>query len=156
MVRYRNITIKWDYPIEFSSILRKETMNGIGLYYISRKFGSKESMLYIGKTTYSFYSRLDSHNVYKIDKYRGKKFVRLGHIVSPQNISDDELKELINDAEKTIIFYVSNFNDCVLVDNIDCRQSISYNNKLKIRNIGYRGQLPKELFIPEDMLIEEE
>lgn len=42
---YKNITIKWDYPIEFSSILQKETMNDIGLYYISRKFGNKESML---------------------------------------------------------------------------------------------------------------
>lgn len=156
MARYRNITIKWDYPIEFSSILQKETMNDIGLYYISRKFGNKESMLYIGKTTYSFYSRLDTHNVYKIDKYRGEKYVRLGHIVSLKNISDEELKELINDAEKTIIFYISNLcNDCELIDNVDCRQTISCNNKLKIKNVGYRGQLPQELYIPEDMFYDE-
>lgn len=155
MARYRNITIKWDYPVEFSSILQKEGMSDIGIYYISRKFGNKESMLYIGKTTNNFMSRLESHSIYKIDKYRGEKYVRLGHIVSPKNLLEEDLKEIINDAEKTIIFYVSNLCDFELIDNIDCRYRISYKNKLRITNIGYRGKLPKELFIPEDMLYDD-
>lgn len=155
MARYRRITIEWSYPVEISSILQKDCMNDIGIYYISRKFGNNESMLYIGKTTDKFFNRLESHSIYKIDKYRGEKYVRLGRIVSPKNISEEDLKDLINDAEKTIIFYVSNLCDFELIDNVDCRYRISFNNKLKITNTGYRGKLPKELFIPEDMLYDD-
>ncbi|MBQ2883458.1 MAG: hypothetical protein IJE43_06775 [Alphaproteobacteria bacterium] len=154
MSRYRNIIIDWSYPTEFHSILYKDSMEDIGIYYISRKFGGKESILYIGKTTYSFGSRLESHNAYKIDNYRGQKFVRLGRIVSPKSISDEELKELINDAEKTIIFYLSNIDEHDLVDNVDCTKTAVFNNTLKIKNMGFRGQLPKELYIPKEMLID--
>lgn len=153
MAKYRRITIEWSYPIEFQSILSKDSMNDIGIYYISRKFGSHESILYIGKTTYNFFSRLDSHNTYKVNNYRGTKYVRLGRIVSPKNVSDEELKELINDAEKTIIYYLSNYDEHELVDNIDCTKSAIFNNILKIKNIGFRGQLPSELYIPEDGLV---
>lgn len=152
MIGYINVTIEWSYPIEFQSILSKDSMSDVGIYYISRKFGNHESILYIGKTTYSFFSRLDAHNAYKIDKYRGKKFVRLGRIVSPKNISDEELNELINDAEKTIIYYLSNYDEHDLIDNIDCTKSAKFNNVLRIENIGYKGQLPKEIYIPEDSL----
>ncbi len=153
MIKYKKITIEWSYPIEFSRILEKEAMNDIGIYYISRKFGGKESILYIGKATYNFSTRLESHNVHKVNKYKGKKFVRLGRIVNPKNLSQKELKELISDAEKTIIFYLSNYDEHGLVDNIDCRKTACFTNLLKIKNIGYRGQLPEELFIPEEALL---
>lgn len=153
MFKYRRITIEWSYPIEINSILEKESMNDIGIYYISRKFGEKQSILYIGKTTYNFRSRLQSHKEYWLDTYKGKKYVRLGRIISPKNISEQELKVLINDAERTLIFYLSNVEKCQLVANIASTKSTNFDNILKIKNIGYRGQLPKELFIPEDMLI---
>lgn len=154
MAKYRRITIEWSYPIEINSILQKDCMNDIGIYYISRKFGEKQSILYIGKTTYSFCSRLESHKEYWLDTYRGKKYVRLGKIVSPKNISEAELKELINDAERTIIFYLSNMDEHELVANVVSTKSTNFDNTLKITNTGYRGQLPKELFIPEDMLVD--
>ena len=128
-------------------------MNDIGIYYISRKFGENQSILYIGKTTYNFGSRLESHKEYWIDTYRGEKYVRLGRIVHPKNISEEELKTLINDAERTLIFYLSNMDEYKLIANIVSTKSTNFDNILKITNIGYRGQLPKELFIPEDMLI---
>lgn len=152
MIKYKRITIEWSYPIEINSILQKECMNDVGIYYISRKFGKKQSILYIGKTTYNFRSRLESHKEFWLDTYRGKKFVRLGKIVSPKNISEDELKELINDAERTIIFYLSNIDEHELIANISSTQTTQFDNTLKITNIGYRGQLPEELFITEDML----
>ena len=153
MSKYQQIVIEWSYPVEFSRILKKDSMKDIGIYYIFRKFGNKQSILYVGKTTYSFFSRLDSHRVFKLDNYRGKKFVRLGHIISPKRVEEQKLKELINDAEKTIIFYLSNCSDCELIDNKDCTKTASFENLLKIKNIGYKGQLPKELYIPEDKLI---
>lgn len=130
-------------------------MNEIGIYYISRKFGEKESILYIGKTTYNFWSRLDSHNEYWLDTYRGKKAVRLGRIISPKNISDADLKGLINDAEKTIIFYLSNLDEHNPVANVVSTKSTNFDNVLKIKNCGYRGQLPEEIFIPENLLVRE-
>lgn len=152
MIKYKQITIEWSYPVEINSILQKECMNDIGIYYISRKFGEKQSILYIGKTTYSFWSRLESHKEYWLDSYRGKKFVRLGRIIRPSNISEQELKELINDAERTIIFYLSNIDEHELVANVVSTKSTNFDNILKIKNSGYRGQLPEDLFIPEDML----
>lgn len=155
MARYRRITIEWSYPIEISSILQKDCMNDIGIYYISRKFGDKESILYIGKTTNNFWSRLNSHKEDWLDTYRGKKYVRLGRIISPKNISEEELKELINDAERTIIFYVSNYdNEHELVANVVSTKTTNFNNTLKITNVGYKGQLENEIFIPEDDLID--
>lgn len=155
MIKYKQITIEWSYPIEINRILEKECMNDIGIYYISRKFGEKQSILYIGKTTYSFWSRLESHKEEWLDYYRGKKYVRLGRVISPNNISEQELKELINDAERTIIFYLSNNDEYELVANVVSTKSTTFDNILKITNIGYRGQLPAELFISEDMLEEE-
>lgn len=152
MIKYKRITIEWSYPIEINSILQKECMNDIGIYYISRKFGEKQSILYIGKTTYSFWSRLESHKEYWLDSYRGKKYVRLGRIIHPNNISEQELKELINDAERTIIFYLSNIDGHELVANVVSTKSTNFDNILWITNVGYRGQLPSELFISEDML----
>ena len=61
MKNYKEITIKWSYPLEFDKVLDSDRSNEIGLYYISRVFGSKETLLYIGKTTNSFKSRLSVH-----------------------------------------------------------------------------------------------
>ena len=154
MAKYRRITIDWSYPIEINNILQKESMNDIGIYYISRKFGEKQSILYIGKTTYSFKSRLESHKANWLDTYKGQKYIRLGRIVSPKNISEEELKTLINDAERTIIFYLSNLDEHELVANVVSTRFTTFDYTLKITNIGYKGQLPSELFIPEDMLID--
>ena len=133
MIKYKKIKIEWSYPVEFSAILKTEAMNDIGIYYISRKFGEKESILYIGKATYNFSTRLECHNVNKVNKYRGKKFVRLGRIVGSKKLSEKDLKELISDAEKTIIFYLSNYVENGLIDNIDCRKTACFTNILKIK-----------------------
>lgn len=132
MPKYRRITIEWSYPIEINSILQKECVNDIGIYYISRKFGEKQSILYIGKTTDCFQRRLKSHKEDWLDTYRGKKFVRLGRIISPKNISEAELKELINDAERTIIFYLSNLDEHELVANVVSTKSTNFNHTLKL------------------------
>ena len=108
MTLYKHITIKWSYPTEIDKILQTEDMNDIGIYYISRVFGKKESILYIGKTTHSFGSRLESHKEKWLDKYKGTKYVRLGRIVHPRFIFSKKRKALINDAERTIIFYLYN------------------------------------------------
>ena len=153
MTLYKHITIKWSYPTEIDQILQTEDMNDIGIYYISRVFGKKESILYIGKTTHSFGSRLESHKEKWLDKYKGTKYVRLGRIVHPRFIFSKKRKALINDAERTIIFYLSNLDEQGLIANIASTKSTAVEHTLKIKNIGYKGQLPKVLYIPEDMMI---
>ena len=74
----RRVTIEWSYPMDIDNILLDERMQDIGIYYITRKFGNNVSNLYIGKTIYSFGSRLESHRWFWTDNYRGRKEVRLG------------------------------------------------------------------------------
>ena len=83
----RKITIDWSYSMEIDNILYDERMQDIGIYYITRDFGGHKSDLYIGKTTYSFGSRLEAHWWNWLDNYRGKKYVRLGTIVKPAKLS---------------------------------------------------------------------
>lgn len=143
------ITIKWSYPVEYDTAMQSEKKNNIGLYYISRVFGGNETLLYIGKTIHSFESRLKSHKDRFIDLYRGKKYVRLGEVVEPKEVSPYELKGYINDAEKTIIFYIANEMKDELPENVTSKSSTCPDEDLIITNIGYRGVLPKELFISE-------
>ena len=141
----RKITIDWSYPMEIDSILSDERMSDIGVYYITRNFGGNISDLYIGKTTYSYKSRLESHWWYWLDDYRGKKFVRLGTIVKPKIISEEDLKQLINDAESTLIFCLRD----QLLQNKMCTNSCYPSQRLKITNTGRRGNIPQEVYIPD-------
>lgn len=142
----RKITIDWSYPMEIDHILLDERMSDIGIYYITRKFGNHISDLYIGKTVYSFGSRLESHFWYWLDNYRGKKYVRLGTIVKPKNIQTDDLKQLINDAEATLIYCLGD----QLLHNKMCTISCNPSERLLITNTGRRGNIPEEVFISDD------
>lgn len=142
----RRVTIDWSYPMEIDSILLDERMQDIGIYYITRKFGNKVSNLYIGKTIYSFGSRLESHRWFWTDDYRGKKEVRLGTIVKPKNLSKEELFQLISDAEATMIYLLSES----LIHNNKCTLSCNPCQRIKITNTGYRGNLPTEMYIQDE------
>lgn len=142
----RKITIQWSYPMDIDRILNDERMSDIGIYYITRKFGEHISDLYIGKTTYSFKSRLESHWWYWLDDYRGKKSVRLGKIVNPQNLSEEDLKQLINDVEATLIFCLRR----QLIHNTKCKNSCNPSQRLRIINVGRRGNIPAEVYIPDE------
>ena len=142
----RKITIEWSYPMEIESILYDKRMSDIGIYYITRRFGNHISDLYIGKTVYSYGSRLESHYWYWLDKYRGKKYVRLGTIVKPKNISEDDLKQLIGDAEATLIYCLGD----QLLQNKMCTISCNPSQRLMITNIGRRGNIPEQVFISDE------
>lgn len=151
---YKEITIKWSYPKEFDSVLGSQAVEGVGIYYISRIFGDKETLLYIGKSTASFRSRLKNHKEEWLDSYKGTKYVRLGTIVEPKNLSAYDMAGYINDAEKTIIFYMKEIEKHELKANVTSTRSTYVIEDFIINNIGYRGELPKQLFIPEEYNIE--
>lgn len=146
----RNVVIHWAYPMEIDHILSDVRMSDIGLYYITRSWGGKNSDLYIGKTTYSYKSRLESHWWYWLDEYRGKKYVRLGTITSPKRLREDQLKQLINDVEMTLIFCCRE----QLIHNQMCTQSCNPSQRLHIFNTGWRGNLPAEVYVPNEEWVE--
>ena len=142
----RKITLDWSYPMDINRILYDERMGDIGIYYITRIFGGKVSDLYLGKTTYGFGSRLESHVWNWLDRYRGSKQVRLGYLVSPIRLSDEDRRILINDAEMTLIWLMRDS----LIHNKQCTQYCCPANRLLIKNIGYRGNLLSEMYISDD------
>ena len=142
----RRVVIEWSYPMEIDNILNDVRMSDIGLYYITRNFGGKMSDLYIGKTTYSYLSRLESHRWDWLDDYRGKKYVRLGTIAEPRNISVENRKQLINDAEETLIFCCRR----QLIHNTMCKNTCNLSQRLHIYNTGRKGNLPAEVYIPDE------
>ena len=146
----RRVTIEWSYPMDIDNILLDERMQDIGIYYITRKFGNNVSNLYIGKTIYSFGSRLESHRWFWTDNYRGRKEVRLGTIVKPKYLNNEELYQLISDGEATLIYLMSDS----LIHNNKCTLSCNPSQRIKITNIGYRGDLPSEMYIKDEDWIE--
>jgi hypothetical protein len=146
----RRVTIEWSYPMDIDNILLDERMQDIGIYYITRKFGNNVSNLYIGKTIYSFGSRLESRRWFWTDNYRGRKEVRLGTIVKPKYLNNEELYQLISDVEATLIYLMSDS----LIHNNKCTLSCNPSQRIKITNIGYRGDLPPEMYIKDEDWIE--
>lgn len=142
----RRVTIEWSYPMDIDNILLDERMQDIGIYYITRKFGNNVSNLYIGKTIYNFGSRLESHRWFWTDNYRGRKEVRLGTIVKPKYLNNEELHQLISDVEATLIYLMSDS----LIHNNKCTLSCNPSQRIKITNIGYRGDLSSEMYIKDE------
>ena len=130
-MRIKTVKINWSYPVLYENIFSSIRVNEKGIYYLSRKFGDKETLLYIGKTSNSFYNRLNSHK-YWLNLYRGKLFVRLGIIISPKTYDDS----LITDVESALIYEMQPF------ENTDKTNGYYYLNECKIVNTGYRGLLP--------------
>ena len=149
-MQIRRVTIEWSYPMDIDNILLDERMQDIGIYFITRKFGNNVSNLYIGKTIYNFGSRLESHRWFWTDDYRGRKEVRLGTIVKPKYLNNEELYQLISDVEATLIYLMSDS----LIHNNKCTLSCNPSQRIKITNIGYRGDLPSEMYIKDEDWIE--
>jgi len=78
--RQKRVSVVWSYPKELSRHWDNEALLGRGLYYISRKFGNKETLLYFGQTYDSYYTRLLCHDLNWLYNYRGKKLFRLGEV----------------------------------------------------------------------------
>ena len=146
----RRVTIEWSYPMDIDNILLDERMQDIGIYYITRKFGNNVSNMYIGKTIDCFGSRLESHRWFWTDDYRGRKEVRLGTIVKPKYLNNEELYQLISDVEATLIYLMSDS----LIHNNKCTLSCNPSQRIKITNIGYRGDLQPEMYIKDEDWIE--
>ena len=138
-MRLRNVTIHWDYPKKLDNLWYDDRIGNYGLYYISRKINispkPKETLLYIGQTSNSFWERLNAHYYDWMFDHKGEKFVRLGRITSPELKNNEELKLLIKDVESALIY------DSQPKQNRKCKNRYGYYNYCYIINKGKRGNL---------------
>ena len=137
MGRTRKIQIEWSYPIKVDSALTKERcIQSFGIYYISRKFGNKETLLYIGLTLHqNFINRILQHHKNWMDDYRGEKYIRFGEFPIGKPVTRD----MIEDIESCIIFELQP------IHNINKKSSYTCKNEYEILNTRYRGVIPKEI-----------
>ncbi len=137
-MRIKIIQIKWSYPVDYDKALEHKLSSEIGLYQISRVFGENETLLYIGivkSKNRSFKKRLLEHKRDWLKEYRGKIRVRFGIIERKRGLSITP--ELIENAESLLIYEVEPLENGRKIN------SYSLNQELEIKNIGYRGSLPK-------------
>lgn len=136
--RNLNIVVKWSYPREFENALGTVlSYEGYGIYCISRKFGGKETILYIGKTTRRYRDRLKDHKNKWLHLYKGEKIVRFGTITQPVTVT----QEIINDVESAIIYEIKP------LQNTDKINRYFFTEEYKISNTGFKGLLPKYIDI---------
>ena len=143
------IRIYWNDPIQFDDALKSELAKTQGLYYITRKFGAKETSLYLGIARYgnTIRHRLESHRDNWLYEYRGQIYVRIGHVVYPKNIDTDELASIIDHAESAILYEPEHKN--LFPENISKRNSYSYIELYRVENEGNIYQLKSKIRMHE-------
>lgn len=67
-------------------------------------------------------------------------------IVKPEYLNDEELYPLISDVESAWIYLMSDS----LIHKNKCTLSCNPGRRIKIINIGYRGDLPPEMYITDE------
>ncbi|MBP3337298.1 MAG: hypothetical protein J6L59_02700 [Clostridia bacterium] len=127
-MRDKIIRINWNKALSLEDAIESDLSNTQGLYYISRVFGSKETSLYLGIATQhnTIRNRLKSHNW--LNQYRGRIYVRLGHIIYPKNPD----ASIIDHAESAILYEQGD----VFFENTSKTKSYSYTDLYRIENEG--------------------
>ena len=131
----KKVVIDWSYPICYGHAYEKEVMLNKGLYYISRLFGDKETLIYIGKTMDCYWNRLKSHEENWLNDVKGQKYVRFGIIKTPEDYDNDFLE----DVESAIIYEMQPKYNYMKT----CSYTYRSGYLLNIENSGYHGVLPR-------------
>lgn len=129
-MRDKIITIKWNKALPTETAIESDLSYTQGLYYISRVFGNKEYSLYLGIATQNntIRNRLKSHSKHWLSLYRGKIYVRLGHIVYPKKPD----ASIIEHAESAILYEQKE----TFFENTSKTKSYSYTSLYRIENEG--------------------
>lgn len=133
-MRNNEIHISWSKPLTFEEVFFHENIEDKGLYCISRIYDSSETIIYIGKATNTFKSRLKSHGRNWVDKYRGDKLVRLGTVVKRPFT-----ERVITHAENALIYEVQP------QQNTMSTRGYTYKHEYVVVNSGSRGDLPAKV-----------
>ena len=145
--RPKKVTVDWSKPRSLNKNWYDEILLGRGLYYLSRKFGKKETLLYIGQTFDCFYNRFIDHDWYWLHTYKGEKRFRLGSITYPTGKTDVEMKQLIKDVESVLIYMMKPKENTMGI------YSYTPKHLYVVSNTGFIGELPKTISMKEHIQI---
>ncbi|ABR48422.1 hypothetical protein Amet_2264 [Alkaliphilus metalliredigens QYMF] len=138
----QEIILKWFGPYDLERIQLYDLAFDKGIYMISRIWGEKETLLYIGRTKREFQKRLKEHDVW-IKQYRGQIKIRLGLIMLHPDTKFSE--KLLADVEALLIILNKT------VENTSNTSTYS-GRALTINNTGRRGLLDKRITSNSDLL----
>ena len=150
--RQKNVTVEWTKPRFFDkkTPVDKNWYNGqlynTGLYYISRTHGKNKTLLYIGKTSDSFYSRFFSHRESWLYQVKGKIYISLGYIIKPVYRASLNTAQIIKDIESALI------HEMQPPYNVDGRYSYTPKHLYKVTNTRYRGKIHETVSMREHIL----
>lgn len=129
-MRDKIIRIYWNEAMLLEDAIESDIANSQGLYYITRVFGNKETSLYLGIATKNntIAHRLKSHKENWLHLYRGRIYVRVGHVIYPKNPD----ASIIDHAESAILYEQKD----VFFENTCKTKSYSYSELYRIENEG--------------------
>ena len=130
LMRDKIIRIHWNKALELDDAINSELSDAQGLYYISRVFGEKETTLYLGIATKNntIQHRLKGHRNTWLSLYRGKIFVRIGHIIYPKKPN----ASIIEHAESAIVYEQKD----IFFENTSKTKSYTYTDLYRVENEG--------------------
>jgi hypothetical protein len=131
------VVVKWSGPYKLESIHKQEKAFSNGIYAIYRRYGNKESLLYIGKTERSIAQRIKEHEKDWLFHIKGQILIRVGTLVYSANNRFSSKR--LNDVEALLIT-----SHCP-PENTSCAVYYRGRFNLKIINIGRRGLIDKQV-----------
>lgn len=131
------VHIKWYGAYGLDNFYTKEIALYSGIYAIYRVYGEKETLLYIGKTSRTFWQRISEHQKDWLWNVKGKIKIRLGLLEFP-NSGRYSAKKLADVESLLILWHLPKENTT---------STCYYRGRvnLEIINLGRRGQLAKRI-----------
>ena len=133
------VTLKWEKPVSIDEAIDDPGSITSGVYYITRQYGDKQTLYYIGKTAGSgVRGRLKQHAGSTVKNYRGKKMVSFARI-SKENCAGFDLKLLIDEVESLLIYSAE--------PEYNVQKKSTYRPKIEfiLKNTGAKGTLSPSL-----------
>ena len=131
------VNVRWYGPYSFDSLIYRDISLNRGIYAIYRVYGENETLLYIGKTSRNFLSRISEHNKHWLWSVKGRIQIRLGLLEFPNggNFSAQKL----SDVESLLILWHTPKENTT--------STVYYRGRynLEVYNLGRRGLLDKKI-----------
>lgn len=131
------VYIKWFGPYSLESFYNKEIAQNLGVYAIYRVYGGKETLLYIGKTSRSFFQRISEHNKDWLCNVKGQIKIRLGLLGFPNGGKFS--KQKLADVESLLILWH------LPTENTTSTVYYRGRNNLEVYNYGRKGQIIQKI-----------
>jgi hypothetical protein len=137
VIRMTTVHIRWYGAYSFESFYNKDIALSSGIYAIYRVYGEKESLLYIGKTSRTFWQRISEHQKDWLWDVKGKIQIRLGLLEFPD--SGRYASKKLADVESLLILWH------LPKENTTSTGYYWGRDDLEIINLGRRGLLAKRV-----------